>query len=95
MITHIVFMKFKDGSPEAAAKARDMLMALPAKIPQIRHYEVGLNVVQAARNYDLALVSTFATLDDLNIYGSHPDHQDALVYIRSVLESSAAVDYES
>jgi hypothetical protein len=95
MITHIVMLKLKDRSRENAEKVRATLMPLRNKIPQIRHYEVGVNVVESARAYDVALYSKFDSLDDLQIYQDHPNHVEALKYIRTVIESSAAVDYES
>lgn len=94
MITHIVLMKLKDKSAEVTGKIRDSLMALPAQIPEIKHYEVGVNIVESARSYDIGLVSRFETLADLDIYSKHPAHVEALQYIRSVLESAVAVDYE-
>lgn len=95
MITHIVLMKLKDKSPEVSGKIRELLMALPAQIPEIKHYEVGVNVVESARAYDVGLVSRFESLADLDVYSNHPAHLEALQYIRSVLESAAVVDYES
>ncbi len=95
MITHIVLMKLQDPSPEVTGKIQALLMALPPQIPQIRHYEVGVNIVASERAYDMALVSRFASLEDLDIYSKHPAHLEALQYIRSVLASAVAVDYES
>ncbi len=95
MITHIVFMKFKERDPQIPQLVKEKLMTLPAKIPQIKHYEVGIDVLHSERSYDVALVSKFDSLDDLKIYNVHPDHVEVLPYIRSVLEVSAAVDYES
>jgi hypothetical protein len=95
MITHIVLMKLKDASPEVTKKIHDLLMALPAIIPQIKHYECGANVVPSDRAYDFGLVSKFDSLEDLEIYAKHPDHQEALKYIRSVIEAAVAVDYVS
>jgi hypothetical protein len=95
MITHIVFMKFKDRSPEIPQTVKDKLLTLPAKIPQIKHFEVGLDVMHSERSYDVALFSKFDSLDDLKIYNTHPDHVEVLGYIRSVLDVAASVDYES
>lgn len=94
MITHVVLMKLQDPNPEVTGKIRAILMALPSQIPQIRHYEVGVNIVSSERAYDMALVSRFDTLADLEIYSKHPAHLEALQYIRSVLVSAVAVDYE-
>lgn len=93
MITHIVFFKFKD--PSAITVTRDKLLALKGKVPQLRHLEVGVDVIRSERSYDLALISKFATLDDLQAYQVHPDHQEVVKYLSGVKESIVAVDYES
>lgn len=93
MITHIVFFKFKD--PSAIPITRDKLLALKNKIPQLRHLEVGVDVIRSERSYDLALYSKFDTLDDLQAYQVHPDHQEVVKYLGGVKESIVAVDYES
>lgn len=55
MITHIVLFKLKEADPQIAAEMRRRLLELPARIPEIRHFEVGLNVVESPRAYDVAL----------------------------------------
>lgn len=93
MITHVVFFKFKDLAD--MAKARDALLGLQGKIPQLRHLEVGVDVVRSQRSYDLALLAKFDSLDDLQAYQIHPDHQKVANYISEIRESVVAVDYES
>lgn len=95
MITHVVFLKFKDRDPQIPQIVKEKLLTLPAKIAQIKHFEVGLDVIHSERSFDVALYSKFDSLDDLKIYGAHPDHVEVLGYIRSVLDVSASVDYES
>ena len=94
MITHIVFFKFKDGHPENIAKAREMLLNLKGKIPQLLHLEVGVDVLHTERSYDLALVSKFNSLEDLQAYQIHPLHVEVAEYLATVREAVAAVDYE-
>lgn len=93
LITHIVFFKFKDSANISITK--DKLLALNGKVPQLRHLEVGVDVIRSERSYDLALVSKFDNLDDLQAYQVHPDHQEVLKFINGVKESVVAVDYES
>jgi hypothetical protein len=94
MITHIVFFKLKDRSPENIEKARAMMASLDGKIPQLRHFEVGADILHTDRSYDLALVAKFDSLEDLNAYQIHHVHQEVVKYMMSVRESAAAVDYE-
>lgn len=94
MITHIVLFKLKDRSPENIEKARAVLASLSGKIPQLRHLEVGADVLRTDRSYDLALVARFDNLEDLNAYQIHHEHQQVVKYMLSVRESAVAVDYE-
>ncbi len=94
MITHIVFFKLKDRSPSSIEKARDVLLGLKGKIPQLLHLEVGVDVLHTERSYDLALVTKFNSLEDLQAYQVHPVHVEVANYLSTVRESVVAVDYE-
>jgi hypothetical protein len=96
MITHIVFFRLKDNSTEGLAATRKVLMNMEGKVPQLKHIEVGVNLIPSQRAYDLALVTKVATLKDLDDYQVHPVHQEVLAYMKEALrEPSVAVDYES
>lgn len=95
MITHIVFFKLIDRSPDSINRARDVLMGLAGKVPQLRHLEVGVDVGRTARSYDLALITKFESMADLEAYRVHPAHVEVADYIASVRSDSAAVDYET
>jgi hypothetical protein len=95
MLTHVVFFKLNDRTPENAQKLRDALLSMTGKIPQIRHMEVGVNVVPSERAFDVALFQRFDSAADLQAYQAHPDHQDVLKYILAVTASRVSVDYES
>jgi len=92
MITHIVLFKLIDRSN--AKKARDVLLGMKGRIPQLRHIEAGIDVLHSERSYDLALVTKFDSMEDLKAYQAHPVHVEVLKYMTSVRESSVAVDYE-
>jgi hypothetical protein len=95
MLTHIVFFKLNDRTPENAEKLREVLQSMIGQIPQIKHMEVGVNIVPSERAYDVALYQHFDALPDLQAYQAHPNHQDVLKYILSVTASRVSVDYES
>ena len=95
MITHIVFFKLKDASPENIEKTRDVLQGLEGNVPKLRSLEVGVDVIRSERSYDIALIAKFDSLEDLNAYQTHPVHVKVGEYINSVKESAVAVDYES
>ncbi len=91
MITHIVLFKLIDR--HNAQKARDVLLGMKGRIPQLRHIEAGIDVLHSERSYDLALVTKFDSLEDLKAYQAHPVHIEVLKYMTSVRESSITVDY--
>ena len=96
MITHIVFFKLIDQSSEKVAEARAVLLGMSGKIPQLRHLEVGTDIVRSERSYDLALVTRFDSLEALQAYQVHPYHAGEVVpYVRAASSSILAVDYES
>ena len=95
MITHIVLFKLLDCTPEKAEAARQVLNGMAGKIPQLRHLEVGVNVVHSDRSYDLALLARFGSLDDLKAYQEHPVHVEVVKYMQGVRQSAIAVDYET
>jgi hypothetical protein len=95
MLTHVVFFKLTDRSPENAEKLREVLLSITGKIPQIKHMEVGVNAVPSERAFDVVLFQRFDSLHDLQEYQAHPNHQDVLKYILSVTATRASVDYES
>jgi len=94
MITHIVLFKLKDRSAGSIKKAKDILSGMKGKIPQLRHHEVGVDVLHSERSYDLALVTKFDSLAELQNYQAHPVHVEVARYMTSVRESSITVDYE-
>jgi len=95
LLTHIVLFRLLDRSPASIEKARNVLIGLKGKVPQLRHIEVGIDVLRSERSYDLALVTRFDSLEDVKKYQSHPAHVEVAKYINSVKESSITVDYES
>lgn len=94
MLTHVVLFKLTERTPESAQKLREALLSMTDKIPQIRHMEVGVNVVPSERAFDVVLFQRFDSLHDLQEYQAHPHHQDVLKYILAVTASRASVDYE-
>lgn len=93
-LTHVVLMQFQEPAAEILAKAAALLRGLKGKIPELRSIEVGLDVLHSGRSYDLALITRFDSLVDMQRYQDHPEHVAVLQYLRTVLAASVAVDYE-
>ncbi len=95
MITHIVLFKLKDRSSWSVGKARDVLLGMRGKIPQLRHLEVGVDILHSQRSYDTVLITKFDSLEELQAYQEHPVHVKVAEYMTSVREFAGTVDYES
>ncbi len=95
MITHIVLFKLKDNSTKSIEKTRNILMDMEGKIQELKYIEVGIDVTHSDRSYDLALITKFDSVEDLEAYQVHPVHVKVAEYIVSVRASTATVDFES
>jgi hypothetical protein len=95
MINHIVLFKLLEVTPEKAEAARQVLSAMAGRIPELRHLEVGVNIVHSERSYDLALLARFDSLEDLQAYQVHPLHVEVVKYLQGVRQAAIVVDYET
>ena len=95
MITHIALFKMVHANKEIIEVAKKALEGLGGKIPQLRHFEVGVNIVQSYRSYDLALVAKFDSLEDLQLYQDDPRYVEVVKYLQGVRQSVVTVDYET
>lgn len=100
MLMHIVMLRAKAQNVETKKQQLEQLKqkleALPAKIPQIKHYEVGIHLdlqTPGASTYHLVLTSGFDNQIDLESYRVHPEHQKVVAYINQIASERAVVDY--
>jgi hypothetical protein len=95
ILTHIVLYRLEDNSAASIEKVREVFMGMQGKIEQLKHIEVGIDVMHSERSYDLCLVTKFDSLEDLKAYKAHPLHIEVSKFIHSVWKSSASVDFEA
>ncbi len=95
MIKHVVMWKIKkaEEKDETVREIEKRLMKLPAIIPQIKSYEVGVNCIESPAAADVMLISTFHSMEDLDTYREHPEHVAVASYIASVVGDRMAADY--
>lgn len=93
MLRHVVFFKLHTPTPEVLQEVKDKLLSLKGKVPQLLDIEVGIDVVRSERSYDVALITTFASLEDMNAYQVHPYHVEVSGFISTVRQSAVAVDF--
>lgn len=94
MLKHIVLFKLQEGKADAVDTLVEKLRYLPTVIDIPKSFEVGKNVVTLAVNWDVALVSTFESVEALMEYKNHPEHDRFVDYMRTVCEPIKAVDFE-
>jgi len=95
MITHIVFFKLKDNSAESVERTAQVLRDMEGKIDELKHIEVGIDVLHSERSYDIALITKFDSMAALEAYQVHPVHKKVIEHMTQVREASASVDFES
>jgi len=94
---HIVMWRLKNPvtAKNDAHQIKLALDALPGLIPQIVHFEVGINQTQDQAACDLVLVSAFKSRDELMAYQQHSAHREVVKLIRSLSEEKFVVDYDN
>lgn len=93
-LTHVVLFKLKDNSPENVEQTAVKLRSLQGNVPTLKSIEVGVNIVESARAYDIGIITRFEDLAAMQAYQTQPFHQDVLAYMNSVMETAVALDYE-
>jgi diamine N-acetyltransferase len=94
-LTHVVLFKLKERTPENITQTAELLRSMSGNVPTLRGIEVGTNVVESARAYDIALITRFDDLAGMKAYQAHPFHQEILKHMHEAAEAAVAVDYES
>jgi len=69
------------------------LDALPASIPEIRFFQVGINSINGDANDHIVLVADFADADALDRYAKHPAHLKVADFVGKIRETRACVDF--
>ncbi|MGH1524251.1 Dabb family protein [Leifsonia sp. L25] len=96
-LRHVVMWKLASTEEaeraDQAARVKAGLESLPAVVPEILRFEVGLNSLPA-NEFDIVLVSDFEDEAALQRYVEHPEHEKVASYIRSVVSGRASVDAE-
>jgi hypothetical protein len=95
MLTHVVLLKLKEPTAENMTAVCEKLKTLEGNVPTLKGLEVGIDIVRSERSYDVALISRFDSLTDMDAYQVHPFHKEVLAYIGPRAAGVTAVDFES
>ncbi len=94
MVVHMVMFKFLDKNKQQnILETKNKLESLKKDIDTIVDLDAGIDINRGSRAYDMGLIVTFKTEDDLKQYATHPKHLEVLEFIRNVTEQSVVVDY--
>lgn len=94
MFTHVIMMKMKN--KEDIQPVAEILRSMEGQIPEIRYIEVGVNEIEADRNFDVILITRFDSRADMDAYQVCDYHQrQVLDKIRPLMEKTVAGDYNS
>jgi hypothetical protein len=93
---HVVLLTIDPGAPAAAVPSIvEGLRELPALIPSLRSYTVGVDVGLAEGNATIAVVADFDDDAGYLEYRDHPAHQQVIAdRIRPVLAGRSAVQHD-
>ncbi len=100
MIKHIVWWTLQENAENATAqenalKIKEWAESLIGQIETVNSLEVSVNL-QATTTVEAGLVlqSVHNSMDDLKAYNDHPKHQELVTFIKKVVSSRNAIDYE-
>ena len=93
---HVVLLNFTDETTAQDVRVIvDALNTLPARIPALRDYRVGIDVGLAEGNAHFAVVAEFDDVAGYVTYRDDPEHQRIIAeLIRPRLASRVAAQYE-
>lgn len=97
MVKHIVLWNLKENmtaeeKKAAGEKMKSLLEPIKEKVPGALELQVVTEYLDSS-NREVALISTFETVEALQAYQNHPDHVAAGVYVRSVTCNRSCMDY--
>jgi hypothetical protein len=97
MIHHIVLFRFKDGvAPAEVEAARDALLGLEGRVPEIRRIAFGPNQAPGAGEWPWVLVVAVDDMAAVQRYLEHPAHQEVVARALAPIRAARlAVDVEA
>lgn len=98
MVNHYVFWNLNDSMSKeekarAGLKIKEKLEAVGKLVPGVVSLQVRINELESS-NRDVALLSSFESVEALNAYQVHPEHVNAGSYIKTVTCNRTCFDFE-
>lgn len=93
MIINNLLLKLKNRDTDSIKKTQEILLSMRGKIDVLIDIQAEINIRPGESNYDIILITKFASLEDLDKYLIHPNHLEVAKFIDSVLDTQASVCY--
>jgi hypothetical protein len=94
MLRHFVLIRYQKDTPaEHIDSFCRRMSALQESIPEIISLEIGRDILQESRSWDLILVMEFESLPALRRYQQHEAHLDVMRFNAAHVADVAAIDY--
>jgi hypothetical protein len=96
MIRHVVLFRWTpDATAEQRRRVATELSRLPALVPSLRDYRLGVNLGLNPGNFEFAVAADFDDVDGYLAYRDHPSHRAIVAeFIQPIVAERAAVQYE-
>jgi hypothetical protein len=95
MITNTLFLKLTDRSPETIEPVKAALLGIKGKVPTLVEARVEEEVRSGEADYHLSFITTFRSLEDMQLYLEHAAHREAVTAIKESLTAAASLCYKS
>lgn len=93
MVKHVVCFKLKDNSPQKCEEAREMLLSMQGKVPQVLQLSVDVDFLHSERSYDVMLTVLVQDEEALQAYQNDAYHCGTVKpYMHAVRSASVALD---
>lgn len=94
MIKHIVMFRVKDKNDCGSIKS--LIESMRGRVKELKNIEVGINEIEAERNYDIMLTAEFESWDDLKKYSVNEYHVNTVIAgMKEKTTGSVACDYDT
>ena len=94
MVINNLLIKLKNRDSESIAEAVRVLKNLEGNIPVLLCSKVKTDIRAGESGYDIMLINTFASADDIKKYLEHPVHVEVAKFIVAAMDASASFCYD-
>lgn len=95
MIKHVVMFKLEKYDRDVCEKAKELMLGMKGRVPEVHNVEVYLDQLHTARSFDIILTVTLRDWKELDEYQFDKYHCGVVKkFIYPVSKTMATVDYE-